>query len=199
MIRILPLDMRKIVFDTETSNLFSDVGSPDPAALELSVVAIYDSASDSYQPFLQEDLAALWPILEQADLLIGFNSEHFDIPLLNKYYPGDLTKIRSLDILKEIKNSFGRRMKLDQLAEGTLGVNKSGKGIDATLWWREGQREKVVDYCLDDVRITKAIYDYAIANKHLKFKEGGEVFTFPLDTSKWEISEENNITHTLPF
>ena len=147
--------MRKIVFDIETSNIFSDVGSSDPADLDIAVVGIHDSETDTLSSFTQVEFAKLWPILERADMLIGFNSDHFDIPLLNKYYPGDLTKIKSLDILKEIKNTYGRRMRLDQLAEGTLGKNKSGGGADAMNWWKSGDVEKERAYCLDDVKLTK--------------------------------------------
>ncbi len=191
--------MKKIVFDIETSDLFSDVGVNDPTALNLSVIGIYDYERNVYEHFLQEDLHKLWPILESADLIIGYNSDHFDIPLLNKYYGGDLTKIKSLDMLREIKNSFGRRMKLDQIAEGTLGLNKSGIGTQATIWWKQGEYQKVIDYCLDDVKLTKNIYDYARANNKLILKEGGELITIPLNTSKWEEKEESAITHTLPF
>ena len=124
-------------------------------------------------------------------MLIGFNSDHFDIPILNKYYPGDLNQIKSLDILKEIKDSYGRRMKLDQIAEGTLGSKKSGHGLQAIAWWNKGEIDKIKKYCEDDVRITKEVYDYAIANNHLKFKEGGEIMQINLDTSKWEEKEDN--------
>ncbi|MSR73000.1 hypothetical protein EXS61_00095 [Candidatus Parcubacteria bacterium] len=192
--------MRKIVFDIETSNLFSDVGKNDPSLLDISVVGIYDSETDSYTAFEQKDLGKLWPILEKADLLIGFNSEHFDLPLLNKYYQGDLGKIRHVDILKEIKNSFGRRMKLDQIAEGTLGVRKSGHGLEATMWWAKGEYEKVKKYCLDDVKITKDVYEYALKNNALKFKEGNAIIDIKLDTSNWEKKDSGDaMTFTLPF
>lgn len=191
--------MRKIVFDIETSNLFSDVNSNDPAALDLSVICIYEYSKDSYSSFTQEELGKLWPIIEQADILIGYNSDHFDIPLLNKYYSGDLTKIKSLDILKEIKNSFGRRMKLDQIAEGTLRENKITNGLEATRWWNLGLKEKVIEYCMQDVKITKEVYDYARKHNKLIFKEGGELITIPLNTALWEEKQETILTHTLPF
>ncbi len=192
--------MRKIVFDIETSNIFSDVGKNDPTLLDISVVGIYDSETDSYTTFEQKELGKLWPILEKTDLLIGFNSEHFDLPLLNKYYQGDLGKIRHVDILKEIRNSFGRRMKLDQIAEGTLGVRKSGHGLEATVWWAKGEYEKVKKYCLDDVKITKDVYEYALKNNALKFKEGNAVIDIKLDTSNWEKKDGGDaMTFTLPF
>ncbi|MDO8591266.1 MAG: ribonuclease H-like domain-containing protein [bacterium] len=191
--------MRKITFDTETSNLFQDVGSNDPSKLALSVVCIHDSETDSYSSYLEEDLKKLWPILEKTDILIGFNSDHFDIPLLNKYYPGDLSKIKSLDILKEVRASLGRRIKLDDLAEATLGKKKIGHGLEAIVWWRNGEKDKVIKYCLEDVKITKEIYEYARARKHLKYREGTVIKEIPLDPSGWENASEQTLTHTLPF
>ena len=129
--------MRKIVFDIETSNTFQDIGKADPALLDLSVICVHDSDTDKYTSYVQEELTNLWPLLEKADMLIGYNSDHFDIPLLNKYYPGDLTQIKSLDLLKEIKNSLGRRLKLDSVAEATLGKKKIGHGLDAIVWWEK--------------------------------------------------------------
>src|ERR1700722_5055268 len=164
--------MRKITFDIETKNTFQDAGSNDPAALDISVVCIHDSGdpekgiaptgNNGISSFLQADFPKLWPILEQADMLITFNGDHFDIPLLNKYYSGDLTKIKSLDLLVEVRNSLGRRIKLDSIAEATLGVKKSGHGLDAIVWWQKGEVDKIIKYCIDDVKLTKEIYDYAL-------------------------------------
>ncbi len=75
--------MRKITFDIETKNTFEDIGENNPALLDISIVCIHDSETDKYDSFLEDDFDRLWPILESADMLIGFNSDHFDIPLLN--------------------------------------------------------------------------------------------------------------------
>jgi DEAD/DEAH box helicase domain-containing protein len=182
--------MKKIVFDIETRNVFQDVGSMKSEDLDISVVCTYDYDTNTYDSFLQEDLPRLWKLIERADLLITYNGDHFDIPLLNKYYKrdgrGDLTTIRSLDILKEIKHSYGRRMKLDQVAEGTLGAHKSGNGLEAIVWWRTGQVDKIIKYCTDDVRITKEVYEYAMKNNRLIFKEGPFMKEIKLDTKHWE-------------
>ena len=76
--------MRKITFDIETKNLFQDVGSNNPADLDISVVCIHDSLTDTYSSFVDPDYSKLWPLIEQADMLITFNGDHFDIPLLEK-------------------------------------------------------------------------------------------------------------------
>ena len=191
--------MKKIVFDIETSNIFQDVASTDPAALDLSVVCIYDYETDKYKSFTKETLNELWPIFEKADMIIGFNSDHFDIPILNKYYSGDLTKIKSLDLMKDIKKSLGRRIKLDTIAEATLGRNKSGHGLEAIVWWRNGEKQKVIDYCIEDVRITKDVYEYALKNKSLKYLDGKENKEIKIDTTDWNKKEDSRMTFTLPF
>jgi len=192
--------IRKVVFDIETANIFDDVGSNDPAKLDISIVGAYDSTTDTYTSYSVEELPKFWSIIERADMLIGFNSDHFDIPLLNKYYPGDLTKIKSLDLLVEVKRTLGRRLRLDTIAEATLGMKKSGHGLEATRWWKEGKHDLVRKYCLDDVRLTKDIYDYALKNKELKYIDFGEVRSIKLDTKDWEkIAEKPALTHTLPF
>jgi DEAD/DEAH box helicase domain-containing protein len=182
--------MKKIVFDIETKNIFSDVGSNNPVDLDISLVGLYEYDTNVYSTFLQEEFDALWPILDSTDQLITFNGDHFDIPLLNKYYPGDLLEKNSLDLLKEIRNAYGRRMKLDQIAEGTFGINKSGNGLEAVAWWRTGEIEKIKKYCIDDVKITKDVYEFALKHNKLMFKEGPFIKEIKLDTKHWEPVEE---------
>jgi len=191
--------MRKIVFDIETKNVFSDVGKYDPVLLDIAIIAIHDSETDKYSTFLENELGQLWPILERADMLIGFNSDHFDIPLLNKYYPGDLSKIKSIDLMRDVQKVIGRRLKLDGVGGATLNRNKLGNGLDAIEWWRSGEVDKIIKYCIEDVRLTRDLYDYALKNKHLKYKEFGGTKEVKLDTSKWQTIESNAMTYTLPF
>ena len=92
-------------------------------------------------------------------------------------------------------------MKLDQVAEGTLGVNKSGNGLEAIAWWKNREFEKLRNYCLGDVRITRDLYDFAVKNNKLIFKEGGRNNEIKLDTALWETlpSGSSVMNRTLPF
>ena len=105
--------------------------------------------------------------------------------------------MKSLDLLKEIKNSLGHRIKLDTIAEATLGKNKSGHGLEAVTWWKQGKYDEVKKYCLDDVKITKEIYEYALKNGLLKYKDMGVIKDIKIDTSKWNDKGDSAITHTL--
>ncbi|MCK4918351.1 MAG: ribonuclease H-like domain-containing protein [Candidatus Pacebacteria bacterium] len=191
--------MRKITFDIETKNTFEDIGENTPEKLDISIVCTHDSETDEYDSFLEDDFDRLFTLIEKADMLVGFNSDHFDIPLLNKHYHGDLKNIKSLDILKEIHNTIGRRIKLDNIAEATLGKGKSGHGLEAITWWKNGEIEKIRKYCLDDVKITKEIYNYAIKNNLLKYKDNGVLKEIKLDTSLWEEKGTEIITNSLLF
>lgn len=192
--------MKKVVFDIETRNIFEDVGKADPALLDISVVCIYEFETDKYSSYLVEDLPKLWPILEQADMLITFNGDHFDIPLLNKYYHGDLTKIKSLDLLVEFRKALGRRIGLGNIAEATLGVGKSGHGLQAVEWWKKGDIESIIKYCIQDVKVTKDVYEYALKHKKLKYKDGEVTKSVIMDTKDWEIINNNSaMTFSLPF
>src|SRR3989339_1750708 len=140
--------MKVVTFDIETIGDFR--GNGDFSNLEVTVVGIHDSETKKYSSFLRDELSGLWPIFERADVLVGYNSDHLDMPILNKYYVGDLTKIKSIDLLKEIRNVLGRRIKLDSVAEATLGRKKIGSGLDSLVWWAEGKVDKVVEYCIED-------------------------------------------------
>lgn len=189
--------MRTVVFDIETANWMSDIGSSNPADLTIALVGIHDSETNTYLSFLEHELHRLWNILERTDILVGYNSDHFDIPLLNKYYPGDLGRIKSLDIMKEVYQALGRRIKLDTIAEATLGENKTANGAQSLQWWRAGEVEKVRAYCLKDVELTKNIFDYALKNNTLKYKDLGKSREIKLDTSKWLTQSGSAMTYTL--
>ena len=193
--------MRAITFDIESISDSVVRGHIDVNEQELTVVAIHNSETGEYSSYFKEELPKLWPILEHADMLIGFNSDSFDIPLLNRYYPGDLSHIRSLDLLSEVQKALGRRIRLQSLAEATLGRGKTGEGSKAGEWWKEGKKEEVAKYCIEDVRLTRDLYDYAIEHGILKYKDLRDIRDIKIDTSLWTLPSNAApaMTHTLQF
>lgn len=191
--------MRYVVFDLETQNIFQEVGSSDPTALDISVATAYDSETEKYTTVTVDEIEQLWPIIEKADALVGYNSNHFDIPLLNKYYPGDLSQIKSIDLLEDIKNALGRRIRLDSVAQATIGAKKSADGLQAVRWWKEGNIKDIKKYCEQDVRVTKEVFEYARKHGHIKFKDGTKNREVVLNTAHWEVQEVVALTHSLLF
>jgi DEAD/DEAH box helicase domain-containing protein len=191
----------EIVFDIETQNTFSDVNN-DFSKLKISCVSIYKYSDDKYESFEEHELGRLWPILEKADRLIGYNIEHFDLPVMNNYYPGNLLEFHYLDIMKEVKNNVGFRLKLNDIAMATLDIQKSAEGLQAIRWWKEGKIDEIKKYCEQDVRVTKEIYEFGKANKQLFYKSlTGEILPFRVnfEPEKTGVELKKNINLTLPF
>lgn len=192
--------MRELTFDIETANILPAFARQDIGRLELALVAVHDSETGLYTSYIKEELPQLWPLIEQADVLIGYNSDAFDIPLLNIHYPGDLTRIRSIDLMVEVQKVLGRRLRLQSLAEATLGRGKGGDGLKSVEWWQQGLVDKVREYCIEDVRITRELYDYALEHGSLKYKDLKDKREIQLDTAHWgEQAPGAAFTHTLPL
>jgi len=190
---------KEIVFDIETIGDITDLST-----MEITVVSIYEYEHDTYSSFERSELGKLWPILEKSTRLIGYNSEHFDLPILNRYYPGDLTVFPHLDLLKAIKDSLGRRLRLNDVAEATLDITKSADGLQAMKWWKEGKVDEIKKYCEQDVKVTKEVYEFGKNNKQLFYKSlVGEVtpfaVNFDLPNSGKDAMVKKNINLTLPF
>jgi DEAD/DEAH box helicase domain-containing protein len=189
---------KELVLDIETANSFADVGKYDPTLLKVSLVGVYDYATDKYESYMEPDLPKLWRAMEAADRIIGYNIIGFDFPVLNTYYPGDLMKFPMLDIMAEIEKKIGFRVKLDDVAHASLGVGKSGNGLQAIEFFRRGEIDKLRDYCLQDVKVTKEVYEFGLTNKHVRYKDRmGQPVQVPIDFNP--LAEKKPISLTLPF
>ena len=172
----------EIIFDVETKKLFSDIEGNDPGDLGVSIVSLYKRKVDKGQKetegkllsFWEEDFDDMWSIFNSADRIIGFNSLGFDVPALLPYAPPEFAKLKHFDIMDEVKKEFGRRISLDDIAKETLGSVKTDIGINAVKYWEAGDQQsltKLQKYCEADVLITRDVYDFAVREKNLKFKD----------------------------
>lgn len=158
---------KEIVFDIETQS----AAGPDFKQMRISVVGAYFYETNEYLSFEEKDFPSLWKRLEQSDRLIGYNSRFFDTPILNNYYPGNLQKFAQLDMLEEIHKALGFRLKLDDVAAATIGERKSGYGLQAVEWWKQGEIQKIKDYCLQDVKVTRMVYEYGLKYGALAYED----------------------------
>ncbi|MBI2035487.1 MAG: ribonuclease H-like domain-containing protein [Candidatus Liptonbacteria bacterium] len=157
-----------VVLDIETKNSFADVGGRDRIdRLEVSLVGVYSYNEGRYLAFKDTELANLETFLKNAGLIIGFSINRFDIPVLAKHFKFDLWKINRLDLLDEIETSAGQRIGLDLLAQANLGVGKTNHGLEAIKFYKEGRWKELEEYCLNDVKITKDLYELAKSRGHL--------------------------------
>jgi DEAD/DEAH box helicase domain-containing protein len=170
------------VFDVETQLSAQEVGGWHRAdRMRISVAVLYLSAEDRYLSFEEDRIDQLIERLFGLDLVIGFNNKRFDNKVLSAYTNRSLSALPSLDILEEISNQLGYRLSLDRLAEHTLGIKKSGNGLQALQWFKQGKIPEITKYCTKDVRITKDLFLHGFEKKHLLFQnKAGKVVRLPV-------------------
>ncbi len=164
--------MDTLVIDIETKNTFADVGGQQYLdALETSFVGIYSYNRNEYLSFFETDFEKLGRLLQTAGLVIGFSITRFDIPVMRKYYElgnkfstglnFNIYALERYDLLDEIEQAIGVRISLDLLAKENLHIGKTHHGLEAVKFYKEGNFEELKNYCLNDVKITKELYDLA--------------------------------------
>lgn len=175
------MTLKKIVLDLETQKLFEEVGGRGKNhLLKISVVGIYDYSTDKYQIYREHEIPKLSALLQTADQIIGYNIKDFDFEVLQPYLNFNIHEVPYLDLLQEIDKVLGHRIKLEDVAQGTLGKGKSGSGKDAILYFRQGRWDNLEKYCLDDVKVTRQIYDYVLKNGKLLYKDFFKVKEIPV-------------------
>lgn len=149
-----------LVIDIETKNTFHDVGGRENLKdLDISIVGVYSYNEDKYFVYEEGELNELAPKLQKAQLIVTFAGKRFDIPIMEKYFHFSVGNINQYDILEKIEEKLGRRIGLNVLAEANLGLKKTGKSIEATYLYSEGKMDELKAYCLNDVKLTKELYD----------------------------------------
>ena len=149
-----------LVLDIETQRLVQEVGGWDHVdRLGISVACAYDSKTDQFLSFVEKDLGKLIELCQQR-LIVGYNVRGFDLPVMVPYGL-DLKDLDVFDLMYDLEALTRRRfLKLETVARGTLGLGKSADGLQAVEWWKAGQIQKIIDYCLQDVRVTRDIFQY---------------------------------------
>ena len=154
---------RTLVFDLETQNSFDDVGGRNKTAeLRMSVGVTYDPETEKFSVYREAEAGALIEDLKAAQRVIGFNIKHFDYEVLTRYTKLDFSTVKSFDLLEDLARILGHRVKLDSVAAATLGVKKSGHGLQAIEWFRKGEWDTLIGYCKDDVKITCDVWKHGV-------------------------------------
>jgi len=180
----------KLVIDIETKDTFQEVGGKENVEkLSASFIGAYSYNQDQYLSFHENELEKFGPLLQNANLIIGFAINRFDLPVLNKYYNFNLLSLPRLDLLEEIELVYGQRISLDILAKANLAISKTGHGLDAIEYYKQGNFQALADYCLQDVRITKDLYELIKTQGYLSIpkKDSGEIVKVPIKLRELEM------------
>jgi len=162
-----------VYFDLETQRTANDAGGwHRKRDMGMSIAVTYSTRLGTYRIFTEKNVQELVDQLVRADLVIGFNVINFDYEVLMGYTILDLPhQCQTLDLLVELEKSLGHKLSLDTVATASIGVGKTGDGLDAIRWWREGRLLEIAEYCCFDVKCTKLVHEFGSENRKLFYHD----------------------------
>lgn len=154
-------------------------GWRDFSNMGISVIGAYDYVEDRYRVFCADNSKEFAELCNARDLCVGFNNIPFDNQLIRSSSPWlSPTDANCYDLLIEIWASVGLSSEfnykthggygLDAVCEKNFGTKKSGSGALAPVLWQQGKTGEVIDYCLNDVRLTKQLFDAVLTGAPIK-------------------------------
>lgn len=160
--------MNFVYFDLETERLADEVGGwSNIEKLGIAVGVTLRSGEDNFHVYRGNEAEALLAELRAADCVVGFNSRAFDFRVLQPYVDFNLKDLADLDLMLDLKKAAGFRVGLNNACAATLGEGKSGHGADSVQWWREGRHDEVIEYCKQDVLLTRRLHEYGAKHGHV--------------------------------
>jgi DEAD/DEAH box helicase domain-containing protein len=163
-----------VVFDLETQRSFAEVGGRSQFhRLGVSVGVAYRYDLEEFLVVTEETVSELVNLLLEAELVVGYNIRGFDYEVLRAYTEEKLQELPTLDLMFDLEERLGFRPKLDSVASATLGEGKTADGMQALEWWRLGEIDKIIEYCQEDVRVTRDLYDFGKRNRWVQVSRFG--------------------------
>lgn len=145
----------------------------------IACICAYDFWTDRYRVFFKDNFKEFTDLMASRSIIVGFNSYRFDNMLLKAHGLAreDLWE-HTYDILREIWYSQGLDVEkfvpkthggygLDDMARANDMTGKIGNGALAPVWFQRGEYGNLVDYCLEDIRLTKGLLDLIINQGYL--------------------------------
>ena len=98
-------------------------GFANKGKMGISVAVTYSTARGTYEIYRDTELDKLGEELCRADLVVGWNHIQFDYPVLQPHiFPTLADQSINLDMMLDLEQKLGFRLKLDSVASATLGT-----------------------------------------------------------------------------
>jgi len=172
---------RILFFDVETRKWASDLHPEDiDAGWEdlrhgkggASAIAVYDTRDSWLYLYDDHTIEQCARHLEAGDILVGYNSERFDLPCIEGIANRRLRLKKHVDIYNVIVQEYAHReitgqkgdFTLDAVAKRNLGRGKIDHGSNAKELMRKMQWAKLFNYCGSDVQLTRDLFTKMVAD-----------------------------------
>lgn len=151
-------------------------GWRDHEGMGISVICAFDYVTGRMRVFMEDNFAEFAALMEEREFLVGFNNIGFDNKTIRAGLGIEIQRdidAWSYDILAEMWRAAGLDptrfnphthggFGLDATAGINLNHKKTGDGALAPVQWQQGKIGAVVDYCVQDVILTKDLFDQVI-------------------------------------
>ncbi len=159
----------------------------DVASMGIACICAYDYVEERYRVFGEGNWQDFLLLTQKRAPLVGFNNINFDNQVLAATLTDRLkNEVSGLfepfvpeqlcyDLLREIWLANGLGPVFVPATHGGYGLDavasanglgrKTGNGALAPVWWQQGQYGRVIDYCLQDINLTRKLFDLAVENK----------------------------------
>ena len=143
-------------------------GWDDYLGMGIAVVVVYDYMTDTYVYFKNDRLDQLQRVINETDLICGYNNIKFDNEVL-RCHNVLIDNNKCYDVLRQIWYSVGLNGIFDYKTHGgysldaVIKTNFTGEGKTlesgefAPYMWQEGKYDQVIEYCKNDVKMTKLL------------------------------------------
>lgn len=197
--------MKTIIFDCEikkaippeNEELIEGIqycrGWHDTKNMGISVICAYDYSTEKFRVFCADNMQEFQKLVNESDIIAGFNNIAFD----NKLCAANGITIpdeKSFDILVEIWKAAGLNscysysshsgFGLDAMCQANFRIGKTGYGGTAGVDWQQGKIGTVIDYCLNDIKLTQMLLEKIIKKQKL-VNPKGETLKFDLKQTQF--------------
>ena len=140
----------------------------------ISCLCLYDTTSGRVHVYDENDLEEGMAHLNEADLLVGFNTTGFDTPIMESVTGYTLSPAQ-YDILLEVWRALPSRQKgykLANICERLQLGRKAQTGESAPNLYRTGRMGKLIDYCIQDVHLTRKLANWINTEGYILTPDG---------------------------
>lgn len=169
---------KAIIYDCEIKNAIPDKNEPirpnvvyckgwkDFLGMGIAVITVFDYHMGQYRIFCEDNLNDFAALVDDSELIIGFNSIHFDNNLVAAHGI-EIDPRKNWDLYVEAKEAagagkFDKGYKLDDFVQINFRIKKKQSGAMAPILWQQGKKGQVIDYGLTDTWLTKRCIDLIV-------------------------------------
>ena len=163
------------VFDLETDRLLNKWTRDNWSELRPTVCVGTEIGSDRSDTFVfardpARAIELLGRRLDSAAYIVAYNGREFDFRVLHKYYDDARMEAwleKLVDPFEVIREGSVDWIKLHDLLVANGLNGKIGTGEDAVRWWNQGDEDRVIEYCVQDVKL---LHDLAVTMPVIRFR-----------------------------